>query len=664
MKFIKKVLISFSIILILFSSIFGGTRFVKKEVHAFEAVSALPILAANPELIPVFAIGFFALMVCKVTADNFDKIIAMGNHIKQAIEASGKALTDFVHDGTQIVVNEALKQILVKAIEEVPERVNVNYKTEIVQLQDGSYTVTDFINFMQYDGELPDTFLNNEAGQNYLVKPNFVPTEADLSSETRAYPHPGIVFSDNPSSNVVDEVKTSSDGYPMHNKYVETKSLTFSFTGKIPKATPGEYPGYEKNISSISIKPYSTNEYFPDELEFTFPLNYGLSSMFIQKLLAEGILYEPTLDSEGNVTSFTVTILKRFFELHEDWQKFNGISEVQMKWGNMDESYGMHYSLKDIANTVSLNAMDSAFSTRSIDVMARDLTAGKIEKAAMANALDIAFPNERENLFDLDKTALDTRVLDNLADLDRTRIDSDSRFFTDEQANQLDAIYKTGSNAERLQGIDHVRSNTGFTARDYALDKTKIVGIADKDYSTATDNANANAGTRTGTFEGIPILQELGKLWDWLREIVGLLKKILEAIIVNIASWIADMANSITRAISDLIAAVRDFAKEFSAFFVADIIIGDLDELGQNFNALQKTLSLKFPNLKPLNLSIQEKDSFDDFTADIPYAGHVTIVRGDIMTQFARTAKPFFAGLFYFLTGLFFFRKFHKVSED
>ena len=153
-------------------------------------------------------------------------------------------------------------------------------------------------------------------------------------------------------------------------------------------------------------------------------------------------------------------------------------------------------------------------------------------------------------------------------------------------------------------------------------------------------------------------------MWDWLREIVGLLKKILEAIIVNIASWIADMANSITRAISDLIAAVRDFAKEFSAFFVADIIIGDLDELGQNFNALQKTLSLKFPNLKPLNLSIQEKDSFDDFTADIPYAGHVTIVRGDIMTQFARTAKPFFAGLFYFLTGLFFFRKFHKVSED
>ena len=199
--------------------------------------------------------------------------------------------------------------------------------------------------------------------------------------------------------------------------------------------------------------------------------------MFIQKLLAEGILYEPTLDSDGNVTSFTVTILKRFFELHEDWEKFNGISEVQMKWGNMDESYGMHYSLKDIANTVSLNAMDSALSTRSVDVMARDLTAGKIEKAAMANALDIAFPNERENLFDLDKTALDTRVLDNLADLDRTRIDSSSRFFTDEQANQLDAIYKTGSVTDRLQGIDHVRSNTGFTARDYALDKTKIVGI-------------------------------------------------------------------------------------------------------------------------------------------------------------------------------------------
>lgn len=593
MKFLKKILISMTIVLVLFSAIRNNTTVVKNnEVHA-DAIAALPILAANPELIPIFALGFFVLVTCKLAADNYENILAVGNEVANAIKAAGKSVSDFVNAQGQIVMNEAFKNIVKSTVDNVSKgeiKHTVNYNSTVLnaEMTEGitdlsKYEFEKLSGSNKLYGEWEKTFFNVR-GRGFRVDGK------TLSSLT--YKYDGVITG-------------------FHHAWYDTPRLRISFD------TPA-WHGSE--IVKLS----------------------GLTPAYLQYLFSVGILLDVQHSSDGKVLGFEITILPEFLKAFGG----TGITSISVLAPTVkkDEEKAFDYNFDPQNNgRLSLNRLPFeaiASKTRSVNYTA-SLFTGAIDLKSVEKSLDIAFPGTNDTLIPLDNVLKNPNAdVKDLKGLDAV-LKNPNKFLDDDKRNKLDDVYKNAGTLD-LKGIDNVSDKSKFNIKDYALDKTKV---SDKD--TPTDKPLEGEHEK-GTFSDIPILGLLGRLWDWLKEFA-------QQLIKAIADGVTSIVNAIDK-LFDLIDKILDF-------LVVDVLVGDLDSFKTNFNNMQKTLHSKFPDITPLNLSFSDKDGFDDFTADLPLVGHQVIIKGSFMNQFARPARAFFSGLFYFLTGLFFFRKFHKVSE-
>lgn len=588
MKFLKKILISMTIVLVLFSAIRNNTTVVKNnEVHA-DAIAALPILAANPELIPIFALGFFVLVTCKLAADNYENILAVGNEVANAIKAAGKSVSDFVNAQGQIVMNEAFKSIVKSTIDNVSKgeiKHTVNYNSTVLsgEMTEGTTDLSSY----SFNRTSPDYLGSDKEGDFFDVR--------------------GRGF-------VVDGKKLSS--------------LTYSYDGVI---TGFYHAWYDTPRLRIS---YSTYSWHGDEIVRLS----GLTPAYLQYLFSIGILLDVKHDSDGRVLGFEITILPAFLKAVGG----NAITSISALSSSVKSDERRFFDFKfDPKNKgrLSLNRIPFeaiATKTRSV-AYGVSIFNGSIDLASVEKSLDIAFPGTNDTLIPLDNVLKNPNAdVKDLKGLDAV-LKNPNKFLDDDKRNKLDDVYKNAGKLD-LKGIDNVSDKAKFNIKDYALDKTKV---SDKDTPLEGEHEK-------GTFSDIPILGLLGRIWDWLKSFAA-----------DIIKAIADGVTSIVNAIEKLF----DLINKILDFLVVDVLVGDLDSFKDNFNNMQKTLHSKFPDITPLNLSFTDKDGFDDFTADLPLVGHQVIIKGSFMNQFARPARAFFSGLFYFLTGLFFFRKFHKVSE-
>lgn len=598
MKFLKKILISMTIVLVLFSAIRNNTTVVKNnEVHA-DAIAALPILAANPELIPIFALGFFVLVTCKLAADNIDNILAAGNEVANAIKAAGKSVSDFVNAQGQIVMNDAFKNIVKSTVDNVSKneiKHYVNYNSQVLSdsftdgqsLVYGKNIVNGHERTFKFGSDVPDGWYSS-SGYMSIFEGNFSIGKT-ISSLTISM------------SKGISGFSTASDtGARLYVYY------------------------HHKNGGNRSFLIYLNNH----------------SDSYLQYLFSMGLLLDASYDSYGSNTGFTLTILPSFLDA-VDGDYFTELAASHGKYQKgvpFENRPDPRKNASARINTLPFNAL--ANKTRTVQYTA-SLFTGSIDLKSIEKSLDIAFPGTNDTLIPLDNVLNNpgSNVKD-LKGLDAV-LKNPNKFLDDDKRNKLDDVYKNAGSLE-LKGIDNVSDKAKFNIKDYALDKTKV---SDKDSpSTLLEGEHK----KEGTFSDIPILGLLGRLWDWLKEFA---QELIKAI--------ADGVKSIVDAIGKLF----DLINKILDFLVVDVLVGDLDSFKTNFNNMQKTLHNKFPDITPLNLSFTDKDGFDDFTADLPLVGHQVIIKGSFMNQFARPARAFFSGLFYFLTGLFFFRKFHKVSE-
>lgn len=597
MKFLKKILISMTIVLVLFSAIRNNTTVVKNnEVHA-DAIAALPILAANPELIPIFALGFFVLVTCKLAADNYENILAAGNEVANAIKAAGKSVSDFVNASGQIVMNEAFKNIVKSTVQNVSKG--------------------DFKHYVNYNSKvLSDVSVE---GQSLVYGKNII---GGYERTVRF------------GYDVPDGWYTSNGDMSIFNGRVNLGESITSLTVSMSKGISG-YGTETWNSPRLFVYYYANGG---GNRSFIIYLN-NHSDAYLQYLFSMGLLLDASYDSYGNNTGFSLTILPSFLEAVDG----DSISEITAARGLYKK--GVPYESRPDPrknasakiNSIPFGAL--ANKTRTVKYGA-SLFNGAIDFKSVEKSLDIAFPGTNDTLIPLDNVLNnpDSDVKD-LKGLDAV-LKNPNKFLDDDKRNKLDDVYKNAGKLD-LKGIDNVSDKAKFNIKDYALDKTKV---SDKD----TPSAPLEGEHEKGTFSDIPILGLLGRLWDWLKEFA-------QELIKAIADGVTSIVNAIDK-LFDLIDKILDF-------LVVDVLVGDLDSFKTNFNNMQKTLHSKFPDITPLNLSFTDKDGFDDFTADLPLVGHQVIIKGSFMNQFARPARAFFSGLFYFLTGLFFFRKFHKVSE-
>lgn len=598
MKFLKKILISMTIVLVLFSAIRNNTTVVKNnEVHA-DAIAALPILAANPELIPIFALGFFVLVTCKLAADNFENILAAGNEVANVIKAAGKSVSDFVNAQGQIVMNEAFKNIVKSTIDNVSKneiKHYVNYNSQV----------------------LSDSF---SEGQSLVYGKNIVNGHE----------------------------RTFRFGYDVPDGWYTSNGTMSIFEGNfsIGKSISSLTISMNKGISGFAIDSNTGARLFihyhaknDSYRSFLIYLN-NHSESYLQYLFSMGLLLDASYDSYGSNTGFTLTILPSFLDA-VDGDYFMELTASHGKYKKgfpFEDKPDPRKNASARINTLPFGAL--ANKSRTVQYTA-SLFTGAIDLKSVEKSLDIAFPGTNDTLIPLDNVLNNpgSNVKD-LKGLDAV-LKNPNKFLDDDKRNKLDDVYKNAGKLD-LKGIDNVSDKAKFNIKDYALDKTKV---SEKD--TPSDKPLEGEHEK-GTFSDIPILGLLGRLWDWLKEFA-------QELIKAIADGVTSIVNAIDK-LFDLIDKILDF-------LVVDVLVGDLDSFKTNFNNMQKTLHSKFPDITPLNLSFTDKDGFDDFTADLPLVGHQVIIKGSFMNQFARPARAFFSGLFYFLTGLFFFRKFHKVSE-
>lgn len=623
MKFLKKILISMTIVLVLFSAIRNNTTVVKNnEVHA-DAIAALPILAANPELIPIFALGFFVLVTCKLAADNFDNIIAVGNATAETIKAAGKSVSDFVNASGQIIMNEALKSIIKTTVDDIAKNkiTTVSYNSEALTSEPVAGTSDDFLKGINA------TYKSDYSGSytwRYAERINILGGTVVFDGKSGVY-----------------------SGQSYYNymgletiKYISASSLSLSFSGKMPGIKYRREGTSSKNVIYITLlRMKGDNPKFYSDV-FTVNLD-NVTPYYLQELFSRGILLSVSYDDEKNVVGFDISILSKF----PHSMNYSAVSKVEVSRAllNYDGEEKFSFKKSDFSkpqlNRFPFEAL--ATKVRSVKSTA-SLFTGAIDLKSVEKSLDIAFPGTNDTLIPLDNVLNNPNSdVKDLKGLDAV-LKNPNKFLDDDKRNKLDDVYKNAGTLD-LKGIDNVSDKEKFNIKDYALDKTKV---SDKD--TPTDKPLEGEHKKEGTFSDIPILGLLGRLWDWLKEFA---QELIKAI--------ADGVKSIVDAIGKLF----DLINKILDFLVVDVLVGDLDSFKDNFNNMQKTLHNKFPDITPLNLSFTDKDGFDDFTADLPLVGHQVIIKGSFMNQFARPARAFFSGLFYFLTGLFFFRKFHKVSE-
>lgn len=597
MKFLKKILISMTIVLVLFSAIRNNTTVVKNnEVHA-DAIAALPILAANPELIPIFALGFFVLVTCKLAADNFDNIIAVGNATAETIKAAGKSVSDFVNASGQIIMNEAFKSIIKTTVEDIAKNkiTTISYNSEALVGEAVDGTTSNVLNGISNS----------------------------YSGDRRWYSRFDIL-----GGKVLLEGKT-----PDASGYVKASSVSFSFSGLMPGVNHTH--GSISNSLIVHFK-----RIFGDSASNNFDsIRISLDNvtpMYLQDLFSRGFLLDVSYDGEGNIVGFNLTVLSKAFQTFG----MSVLDEVEVFPATVNDdsykkfSWNKNQFSKPQLNRFPLEALLTK--TRNVSYGAAALI-GAMDLASVEKSLDIAFPGTNDTLIPLDNVLKNPNAdVKDLKGLDAV-LKNPNKFLDDDKRNKLDDVYKNAGKLD-LKGIDNVSDKAKFNIKDYALDKTKV---SDKDTPLEGEHEK-------GTFSDIPILGLLGRIWDWLKSFAA-----------DIIKAIADGVTSIVNAIDKLF----DLIDKILDFLVVDVLVGDLDSFKTNFNNMQKTLHSKFPDITPLNLSFTDKDGFDDFTADLPLVGHQVIIKGSFMNQFARPARAFFSGLFYFLTGLFFFRKFHKVSE-
>ena len=681
MKFLKKVFISLSVIVLLFCSIFLSPKhddyFKGTEVHA-SAVGAIPFFALNPELIPVFLLGVLLLACCGVVANNIDKIVAAGNQLKETIEAAGQSISDFVTSSRNVIVNEVLKQHIITTINKMSKtryssaKYNYNtYKLSDVTAKSLGEVAFDF-NDIEPDDSRRKYYLEAELGTGLYYNlihfkiNGYVRNSEGAVSEYHNYlvelgDKTGDVYSTN-------SLKTELDA--IHNTTYHIKpvtSISISFNHVIPKSTDASYQFIVTFLDLVNYgREYNYNEI--DEDDEYFPFNvFDTSPLTLQNLAAHGIIYEPKLNERGDITSFNLTITKDFAKWRPKYRYLTGV-------GINSEDFvgkGIKFNALEANGPITVNDYSgSEVKERAISYPNAKLLENAYDTATVAKAMDIAFPNTLDNLVPLDNVLTKDREFANLKELDNV-LDYSARFLDEARTKGLDNVL-TDAKTLDLSGIDEAVSDKAladtFDARAYALDNVRVA-TAGIGAVPAVNDDTANVGAVPKEKEEADWLSKvpwIGKLWDFLKEIIKLLNAILKAILEAIIAAMKATIAPVLEFLKAIVHTLQEIAKgrALSDVLVNDVVIGDTAVLSEKFGHLQSVLNNKFPNVTPLNLSFTDKPAFDDFTANIPHVGTVTIISADMMNKFAPVAKAFFSGFFYFLTGLFFFRKFHKVSED
>lgn len=677
MKFIKKIFISLSIVVLLFCSIFLSPKsddyFKDTKVEA-SAVATIPLFALNPELIPVFLFGVFVLAVCGVVVNNVDKIVAAGNQLKQTIEEAGDSVDKFIENSKYLIVNEAFKRHVLNTVERMSK---TRYSTGTYKFNNAvasNLSTTDLgvvgLNGFKDDDYIRNNFINASIGTGtYYPLISFRPLKQNYDSSGRVISRDAYLIE--LADNAGGVIKNDALRDVFYNASVPTSyyikpvtSISVSFNHVIPAVEDGSY---QIVISYLNLVEYE-NGYSgidADEENFTIDL-FDTVPLTLQRLASHGIIYDPKVDAKGNILSFSLTILKSF----ADWRpKYKYITSVGID--SMDfVGSGFKLNALEANGPITINDYSgSVMKDRAISYPNVKLLANAYDKATIAKSLDIAFPNTLDNLVPLDNVFTADREIDNLMELDGV-LDASARFLDEASTRGLDNVLTHASTLD-LAGIeegvaDKVLVDT-FDARAYALDNVRVAtaGVGSIP-AVIDDTANAGAIPKDKTeADWISKVPFLGQLWDFLKEIIRLLNAILKGILDAIINAIKAAASPILNVLNALFEVIKSIAKgrSIAETITQDLVIGNTDALVAKLNNIQQLINAKFPNIVPLNLNFTDKPAFDDFTADIPYAGTVTIISADMMNRFAPVAKNFFAGLFYFLTGLFFFKKYYKVSE-
>lgn len=675
MKFIKKVFISLSVIVLLFCSIFLSPKsddyFKGSKVHA-EALStvAVPFFALNPELIPVFLLGVFVLTVCGIAINNVDKIVAAGTQLKNTIEEAGESVSTYVTNAKQILVNEAFKIHVKNTIDRMSKTrySNGSYKFDTLTAGSGSSELGEV--GLRLDELYPDSknrLLNATFG-GYSHFPLLKLRTSKLDTKDNKYvafheyaielaDTSGDVYSttDLPTSDVKND-------YPSYVHLKPVTSISTTFNHPISKADTGG----KVDLDLVYLRTLQSKKSYGYSSDFGFNL-FNYSNFYLQKLASIGIIYEPKIAENGDILSFRITVLNTFAKHFKDYRYLSAMLISQS-----NNSKEIKLNALDTSGPITVNdVVGSNVKERSISYPNASLLKNSYDKATIEKSLDIAFPNTLDNLVPLDNVLTKDREIANLKELDNV-LDYSARFLDESRTRGLDNVL-TDAKTLDLSGIDEGASDKAlddtFNVRDYALDNVRVAtaGIGAV-HAVNDDTANVGAGANAGARDKADWLSKvpfLGKLWDFLKEIIRLLNAILKAILDAIINAMKATAAPILNVLNAIMEWVKSIAKGRSVVEVItqDLIIGNTDALVSKLNNIQQLINAKFPNIKPLNLNFTDKPAFDDFKADIPHVGTVTIISADMMNRFAPVAKNFFAGLFFFLTGLFFFKKYYKVSE-
>lgn len=164
-------------------------------------------------------------------------------------------------------------------------------------------------------------------------------------------------------------------------------------------------------------------------------------------------------------------------------------------------------------------------------------------------------------------------------------------------------------------------------------------------------------------WQGICDLNIASTIVDWLSKLWTGICSIPSAIVSGVTGFwekLLELVESIVKAIEGFNQAISN-----AVTGALEWCFG-LDEswLKGRIETLKKTFDSKFPALKPINYKFSDKGSFDDLKMTVPYCGQVTVVESSIVMKYGSVLKNFLRAFFYLITALFFFKRFHKLTED
>ena len=328
MKFIKKIFISMSIIVLLFCTIFLSPKsddyFKDTKVHA-EALTTLsiPFFALNPELIPVFLLGVFVLTVCGIAVNNIDKIVAAGTELKNTIEAAGESVSTYVTNAKQILVNEAFKIHVKNTIDRMSKTrySNGSYKFDTLTAGSGSSELGEVgLRFDELYQDSKNRLVNATFG-GYSNFPLLKIRENKLEMKDNKYVafHEYAIQLAESSGDVYSttDVKTSDvkNDYPSYLHVKPVTSISTSFNHPISKADTGG----KVYLDLVYLRTLEAKRSYGYPSDFGINL-FNYSNFHLQKLASIGIIYEPKIAENGDILSFRITVLNKFAKHDKDYK--------------------------------------------------------------------------------------------------------------------------------------------------------------------------------------------------------------------------------------------------------------------------------------------------------------------------------------------------------